>query len=85
MASDNLLRPAAPSPADGGSSHPPMSLLLDDVQRESGASSNKSLADGTSVPHSLLPAFPPTPGQDGSLADVFVPLDAVKPSELRVD
>lgn len=83
--SDDLLRPAAPSPTHGSNSNPPISLLLDDMQRESVASSTKSLVDGTSVPLSLFPALPPTMGQDGSLANVYVPLDAIKPSELCVD
>lgn len=81
--SDNLLRPAAPSPTHSSNSNPPISLPLDEVQRESVASPTKRLADGTAVPHSLSPALPL--GQDGSLANVFVPLDAIKPSELCVD
>ncbi|XP_075898994.1 LOW QUALITY PROTEIN: ADP-ribosylation factor-binding protein GGA3a [Nelusetta ayraudi] len=80
--SDDLLRPAAPSPTHGSNSNPPISLLLDDMQRESVASSTNSLVDGTSVPLSLFPALPPTMGQDGSLANVFVPLDAIKPSQV---
>lgn len=83
--SDDLLRPAAPPPTHGSNSNPPISLLLGDMQRESVASSTKCLVDGTSVPLSLFPALPPTIGQGGSLANVFVPLDAIKPSELRVD
>lgn len=83
--SDDLLRPAAPPPTHGSNSNPPISLLLGDMQRESVASSTKCLVDGTSVPLSLFPALPPTMGQGGSLANVFVPLDAIKPSELRVD
>lgn len=55
------------------------------MQGESVVSSTKSLIDDTPVTHSLLPVLPPTTGQDGSLADVFVPLDAIKPSEFRAD
>lgn len=39
--------------------------------------------DENSVPHLLLPVLAPTTGQEGSLANVSVPLDAIKPSEFR--
>lgn len=69
------------SSTNGSGSSQAASLLLDEAQRESGASSTKSLVGGICVPHSLLPVLPARTAQDGSLADVFVPLDTIKPSE----
>lgn len=83
--SDDSLKPAAAASSHGGNSNPPSSLLLDGMQEESVVLSSKSLRDETSVPHPLLPVLPPMAGQDGSLANVFVPLDAIKPSEFRAD
>lgn len=75
---DDSLNPAA----HGSSSNPPSSLLLEEALVV--VSPTKSLMDDTPAPHSLLPVLPPVTTQDGSLANVFVPLDAIKPSEFRV-
>lgn len=69
----------------GSNSNPPASLLLDEMQVEPVVSPTESLIEETCVPHSLLPFLPPTAGQDGSLANVFVPLDAIQPSESHAD
>lgn len=82
--SDDSLDPAAPtSSSHSSSSSPPSTLLLGETQEEEPvvASPTRSLIDETLVPHSLLPVLPPVTGQDGSLANVFVPLDAIEPSE----
>lgn len=48
---------------------------------------DQSQADDNPLLHFLSPILPlsqtsPDGGQDGSLANIFVPLDAIKPSEL---
>lgn len=77
------LSPAAWSSSHGGNFNTSTSLLLGEMQGGSISPSTKSQADDTPVLHSLHPVLPHTIGHDESLANVFVPLDAIKPSEFH--
>lgn len=77
------LSPAASSSSHGSNFSTSTSLLLGEMQGGSISPPTKSQTDDTPVLHSLHPVLPHTMGQDGSLANVFVPLDAIKPSEFH--
>lgn len=78
------LSPAASASSHGSNFNTSTSLLLGEMQGGSISPSTKSQADDTPVLHSLHPVLPHAMGQDGSLANVFIPLDAIKPSEFRL-
>lgn len=86
--SEDLLTPATLSSSHGATSTTSTSLLLGEMQGGSTSSPANSQADDSPLLHSLSPILPlsqasPGSGQEGSLANVFVPLDAIKPSELH--
>lgn len=77
------LSPVASSSSHGSNFNKSTSLILGEMQGGSFSPSTKSQADDTPKLHSLYPVLPHAMGHDGSLADVFVPLDAIKPSEFH--
>ena len=82
--SEDLLAPAPLSSSLAVTSTTSTSLLL----RGSTPSSAQSLADDSPLLRSLSPILPlsqasPGRGHEVSLANVFVPLDAIKPSEFH--
>ncbi|XP_040893126.1 ADP-ribosylation factor-binding protein GGA3a isoform X2 [Toxotes jaculatrix] len=81
-------RPATASSSLSVSSTTSTSLLLAGMQGGSTPPPSKSQADDSPVLRSLSPILPlsqasPDRGQEVSLANVFVPLDAIKPSEFQ--
>ena len=63
-------------------------LLVEEMHGGSALPPTRSQADDSPLLRSLSPILPlsqasPGMGQEGSLANVFVPLDAIKPSELQ--
>lgn len=85
--SEDLLTLATLSSSHGVAFAPSASLLLSDMQGGSTSPLDQSQADDNPLLHFLSPILPlsqtsPDRGQDGSLANIFVPLDAIKPSEL---
>ncbi|TNN48501.1 ADP-ribosylation factor-binding protein GGA3 [Liparis tanakae] len=81
--SEDLLAPAAPSSRVGVASTS-ISLLLGETQAGSTPPPAKGQADDSPLLHSMHPILPLSPGigQEVSLANVFVPLDAIKPSKV---
>ncbi|XP_068583496.1 ADP-ribosylation factor-binding protein GGA3a [Cebidichthys violaceus] len=83
--SEDLFAPAAPSSRVGvASTTASTSLRLGEMQ--AGSTPAKSQADDSPLLRSLSPILPlsqasPGRGQEVSLANVFVPLDAIKPSK----
>ncbi|XP_056265807.1 ADP-ribosylation factor-binding protein GGA3a [Pseudoliparis swirei] len=86
--SEDLLAPAAPSSRVGvASTSTSISLLLGETQAGSTPPPAKGQADDSPLLHSMHPILPlsqasPGIGQEVSLANVFVPLDAIKPSKV---
>ncbi|XP_029364564.1 ADP-ribosylation factor-binding protein GGA3a isoform X2 [Echeneis naucrates] len=85
--SEDLCTPATLSPNLGVSSITATSMLGGGMQRRSTPPLAKSQADGSPLLRSLSPILPlsqATAGsvQEVSLADVFVPLDSIKPSKV---
>lgn len=83
---DDLLAPAAPSSSAGVASTV-TSLLLGEALAGSTPPLAKSQAEDSTLLRSLSPILPLSQASQGtgrevSLANVFVPLDAIKPSEL---
>lgn len=86
--SEGLLAPAAPASSLGVTSTSSTSLLQGGMQGEPTPPPAKSQADDSPLLRSLSPILPlsqasPGKGQEVSLANVFVPLDAIKPSEFH--
>ncbi|XP_068448515.1 ADP-ribosylation factor-binding protein GGA3a [Clinocottus analis] len=84
--SEDLLAPAAPSSKVGvASSTASTSLVLEDMMAGSTPPPANSQADDSPLLRSLSPILPlsqASSGQEVSLANVFVPLDAIKPSKV---
>ncbi|XP_071361719.1 ADP-ribosylation factor-binding protein GGA3a isoform X2 [Trachinotus anak] len=85
--SENLCTPAALSSSLGISSITPSSLLVGGMQGGSTPPPAKSQADDSPLLRSLSPILPLSQasaglGQEVSLANVFVPLDVIKPSKV---
>uniref|UniRef100_A0A8C2X6E7 Golgi associated, gamma adaptin ear containing, ARF binding protein 3a n=1 Tax=Cyclopterus lumpus TaxID=8103 RepID=A0A8C2X6E7_CYCLU len=86
--SEDMLAPAAPSSRVGvASTTTSISLPLGETQAGSTPPPAKGQADDSPLLHSLSPILPlsqasPGKGQEVSLANVFVPLDAIKPSKV---
>ncbi|XP_042341082.1 ADP-ribosylation factor-binding protein GGA3a [Plectropomus leopardus] len=84
---EDLLAPAALSAGLGVTTTTSTSLLLGGLQGGSTPSPAKSQADDSPLLRSLSPILPlsqasPSKGQELSLANVFIPLDAIKPSKV---
>lgn len=85
--SEDLFAPATLSSGLGVTSTTSASLLLGGTQGGSAPPPAKSQADDSPLLRSLSPILPlsqasPGKGQEVSLANVFVPLEAIKPSQL---
>ncbi|KAG7485893.1 ADP-ribosylation factor-binding GGA3-like isoform X1 [Solea senegalensis] len=85
--SEDLHTPATMSLSPGISSTTSTSLLMGQMQGSSNPPSVKSQEDDCPLLHSDSPMHPvthasPGSGQDMSLANVFVPLDAIRPSNV---
>ncbi|KAL7404341.1 hypothetical protein ABVT39_013429 [Epinephelus coioides] len=85
--SEDLLAPPALSVGPEVTSTTSTSLLLGGIQGGSTPPPAKSQADDSPLLRSLSPILPlsqasPGKGQEVSLANVFVPLDAIKPSQV---
>lgn len=86
--SEDLFAPATLSSGLGVTSTTSASLLLGGTQGGSAPPPAKSQADDSPLLRSLSPILPlsqasPGKGQEVSLANVFVPLEAIKPSEFH--
>uniref|UniRef100_A0A8D3AXI4 Golgi associated, gamma adaptin ear containing, ARF binding protein 3a n=1 Tax=Scophthalmus maximus TaxID=52904 RepID=A0A8D3AXI4_SCOMX len=85
--SEDLCAPATPSSSLVVSSATSTSLLIGEMQGGSAPPPAKCQADDSPLLRSLSPILPlslagPGGGQEVSLANVFVPLDAIKPSKV---
>ena len=85
---EDLCAPAPLSFSAGVSSTTSALLLVEEMHGGSALPPTRSQADDSPLLRSLSPILPlsqasPGMGQEGSLANVFVPLDAIKPSELQ--